>query len=214
MEFSPYHYRKTKEEKKDIRSRFEKNESSHYLVTVRALDEGVNLPELSAYIDLNASVPIKQMLQRIGRVLRLHPGKISSDIVLLIDYRNEQIAKDLLNVLDVIKEVSFNKTIREEDVSEERASSEDILSQPEAKPLSREDLIEFQKKLEDVVTSFWDKTEKLSWEEGLKKAREANLSSRDAYKKWQKDNPDMPSDPHAYKPWQKHWKGWSHFLRK
>ena len=54
--------------------------------------------------------------------------------------------------------------------------------------------------------------EKLPWEEGLKKAREANLSSRDAYKKWQKDNPDMPSNPHAYKPWQKHWKGWTHFL--
>ena len=213
VEFSSYHYRKTKGEREEITDRFEENENSHYLVTVRALDEGVNLPTLSAYIDLNASVPIKQMLQRIGRVLRLYPGKISSDIVLLIDYRDEQIAKDLLNVLDVVKEVSFSKTIREEDLSEESASNEGILlSQPEAKALSREDLIEFQKKLEDIVTSFWDKTEKLSWEEGLKKARAANLSGADAYQKWQKDHPDMPFNPSQYKPWQKHWQGWPHFL--
>ena len=214
VEFSAYHYRKTKEEKREIRSRFEGNESSHYLVTVRALDEGINLPPLSAYIDLNVSVPIKQMLQRIGRVLRLYPGKISSDIVLLIDYRNEQIAKDLLNVLNVIKEVSFSRATREEEVSEESASHEDIvLSQPEARPLSREDLIRFQKTLEDIVTSFWRETiEKLPWEEGLKKARGANLSSAEAYQKWQEDHPDMPSNPDQYKPWQAHWKGWPHFL--
>ena len=214
IEFSSYHYKKTSEERKDIISRFEENESSHYLVTVRALEEGVNLPELSAYIDLNASVPIKQMLQRIGRVLRLYPGKISSDIVSLIDYRNEQIAKDLLNVLDVIKQVSFSKITREDDLSEENVSNEEIvLSQPEAKPLSREDLIKFQKTLEDLARTFWDKKIPiLPWEEGLKKAREAKLSSARAYEKWQKNHPDMPSDPSTYKPWQKYWKGYLHFL--
>ena len=214
VEFSSYHYRKTKEEKKEITDRFEENESSHYLVTVRALDEGVNLPELSTYIDLNASVPIKQMLQRIGRVLRLYPGKISSDIVLLIDYRDEQIAKDLLNILDVIKQVSFSKTTREDDLSEENVSNEEIvLSQPEAKPLSREDLIKFQQTLEDIARSFWDKKPSfLPWEEALKKVREANLSGQIAYNEWQKDHPDMPGNPYTYKPWQQYWQGWTHFL--
>ena len=214
IEFSSYHYRKTSEERKNIISRFEENESSHYLVTVRALEEGVNLPELSAYIDLNASVPIKQMLQRIGRILRLYPDKISSDIVLLIDYRDEQIAKDLLNILDVIKQVSFNKTKREDDVSEESASNREILlSQPEAKPLNREDLIKFQKTLEDIARNFWSKTtEKLSWEEGLKKVREAKLPNRRAYPNWQKDHPDMPGNPTQHKPYEKYWKGWTHFL--
>lgn len=214
VEFSSYHYRRTKEEKKEIIDRFEGNESSHYLVTVRALDEGVNLLPLSAYIDLNASVPIKQMLQRIGRVLRLYPGKISSDIMLLIDYRDEQIAKDLLNVLDVVKEVSFSRTTREEDVSEKSVSHEGILlSQPEARPLSTEDLIRFQKALEDIARTFWDKRVPfLPWKEGLKKAREANLSGPIAYQEWQKDHPDMPSNPNTYKPWQKHWQGWTHFL--
>ncbi len=216
VEFSSYHYRKTKEEKKEITDRFEENKSSHYLVAVRALDEGVNLPELSAYIDLNASVPIKQMLQRIGRVLRLYPDKISSDIMLLIDYRDEQIAKDLLNVLDVIKEVSFSKTRREEDVSEESASNEGILlSQPEAKPLSREDLIKFKQTLENIVRTFWNKKVPfLPWEEGLRKAREANLSGVYAYRTWQKDHPDMPGNPDTHKPWKKHWKSWPHFLGK
>ena len=214
VEFSSYHYRKTKEEKKEITDRFEENESSHYLVTVRALDEGVNLPELSAYIDLNASVPIKQMLQRIGRVLRLYPGKISSDIVLLIDYRDEQIAKDLLNILDVVKQVSFSKTTREDDLSEENVSNEEIvLSQPEAKPLSREDLIKFQQTLESIVRSFWNKKVPfLPWEEALKKAREAKLSGLRAYPEWQKDHPDMPAQPDKYKPWKEHWKGWPYFL--
>ena len=33
-----------------------------------------------------------------------------------------------------------------------------------------------------------------------------------AYKEWQKDHPDMPSHPDKYIPYQKHWKGWTHFL--
>ena len=214
IKFESYHYRKTSEEKKEIKDHFEKNKNSHYLVTVRALDEGVNLPELSAYIDLNANVPIKQMLQRIGRVLRLYPGKVSSDIMLLIDYRDEQIAKDLLNVLDVIKTVSFSKTKREENVSEDNISSEDIfLSQPEAKVLSKEDLTAFQKMLEGIVRNFWDKKIPfLPVEEGFKKAQEAKLSGSTAYKEWQKDHPDMPSAPDNYKPWKKYWKDWDHFL--
>jgi len=38
---------------------------------VRALDEGVDLPGLSAYIDLNSNVSVKQMIHRIGRVRRV-----------------------------------------------------------------------------------------------------------------------------------------------
>ena len=55
-------------------------------------------------------------------------------------------------------------------------------------------------------------TEKLSWEEGLKKVQNAKLSGGRAYQEWKKNHPDMPADPSAYKPWQKYWKGWKHFL--
>ena len=55
--------------------------------------------------------------------------------------------------------------------------------------------------------------EKLPWEEGFKKAGDAKLSGH-GYMEWKKDHPDMPTWPPTYKPWQKYWKGWDHFLGK
>ena len=52
---------------------------------------------------------------------------------------------------------------------------------------------------------------KLSWEEALKKVREANIFSRRAYEEWQKDHPDMPRRPDRF---YADWQGWSHFFEK
>ena len=152
-QFESYHYGKSRQEKSEILSRSRERGRPHYIVAVRALDEGVDLPHLSTYIDLNANIPIKQMLQRIGRVLRLQAGKLSSDIVLLIDYRDEQIARDLLNVLDLIKKVHFNKTVRDKEESAEEEGF--VLAQPKERVFYREDLASFREVLEETVRQFW-----------------------------------------------------------
>ena len=64
VEFESYHSDLTREEQERVRHRSKESES-HYIVAVRSLDEGVNLPHLSAYIDLNSNVSVKQMVHRI-----------------------------------------------------------------------------------------------------------------------------------------------------
>ena len=107
VEFEAFHSDLTKEERDGILSRSETQES-HYIVAVKALDEGVNLPHLSAYIDLNTNVSVKQMVHRIGRVLRLYPGKVGADILFLSDYRDAKKAEDLLHLLDMVENTTFN----------------------------------------------------------------------------------------------------------
>ena len=79
-------------------------EEAHYILAVRALDEGVNLPHLSAYIDLNPAVSIKQMVHRIGRVLRPSLNKLSVDIFILSSYRNFEDTKTLIDSVTHFKE--------------------------------------------------------------------------------------------------------------
>ena len=92
----------------------------------------MNLPHLSAYIDLNVNVSVKQMVHRIGRVLRLHPGKLSSDILFLADYRNEDMARDLLNLLDIMNTSNFHRGITYRD-----RSGDTGLRESEVMPLTR-----------------------------------------------------------------------------
>jgi len=53
MHFEAYHSEMTREERQDVIERSKDTNKRHYIVAVRALDEGVNLPHLSAYVDLN-----------------------------------------------------------------------------------------------------------------------------------------------------------------
>ena len=50
--FETYHSGLSRKERSEVLNR-SKGKNPHYIVAVRALDEGVNLPHLSAYIDLN-----------------------------------------------------------------------------------------------------------------------------------------------------------------
>ena len=83
-----------------------KNQEAHYVVAVKALDEGVNLPHLSAYVDLNSHVSIKQMVHRMGRVLRPAPGKLEADIFIMSSYRNFEITEELMDNVEEIREVA------------------------------------------------------------------------------------------------------------
>lgn len=150
VKFEAYHSKLPAEERSAILERSQSMER-HYTVAVRSLDEGVNLPHLSAYIDLNTSVSVKQMIHRIGRVLRLSNGKISSDILFLSDFENEEMAKDLLLVMDAINKSSFDSGTR-------RDVSGDIdFINSEVQGLSRADLLDARSLLNEAAQRFWNK---------------------------------------------------------
>lgn len=50
------------------------------LVTCRALDEGVNVPETAIAIVASSTASLRQRIQRMGRVLRPAPGKTSATV--------------------------------------------------------------------------------------------------------------------------------------
>lgn len=71
----------------------------NYLVTIRRLDEGLNFPDLSLYVDLNRMIGPRQFLQRAGRILRLYPGQESASIVTVMGI-SENYVHDLLAILE------------------------------------------------------------------------------------------------------------------
>ena len=74
-------------------------------MAIKALDEGVNLPHLSAYIDVNSHVSIKQMVHRMGRVLRPALGKLEADVFIMSSYKNFEITEELMDSVEEIREV-------------------------------------------------------------------------------------------------------------
>ncbi|NQZ02766.1 MAG: DEAD/DEAH box helicase family protein, partial [Bdellovibrionales bacterium] len=95
--FEPYHGELSRIERKQVRDRANEPGTRHYLVAVKALDEGVNFPGLGAYIDLNSTLSVRQMVHRIGRILRLSLGKTSADVLFLSDFKEE--AKSLNSLI-------------------------------------------------------------------------------------------------------------------
>ena len=149
MSFEAYHSEMTMEERQAVTERSTSTKKRHYIVAVRALDEGINLPHLSAYVDLNANVPIKKMMHRMGRVLRLYKGKMTSDIVFLINYRNESMVEDTLKLMEEAEKVSFRGGVQ-------RKKRRQRQSLPEvANAISKEDLLKIREELRDSVISFW-----------------------------------------------------------
>lgn len=101
--FEAYHS-DMKPELKEAVFKNSREQEAHYIVAVRALDEGVNLPHLSAYIDLNSHVSIKQMVHRMGRVLRPSLNKLKADIFILSSYRNFEMTKELMDNVTQLRE--------------------------------------------------------------------------------------------------------------
>ena len=204
IKFESYHSEMTREKKEEVLRNSEKMES-HYIVAVRALDEGVNLPHLSAYIDLNVNVSVKQMVHRIGRVLRLHPDKLGADILFLADYKSEQMAKDLLNLLDVIDRTAFRGGIVY------RGESRDTgLRVPEMEFITREELRKLGEGLRQTAQSFWDNRNKLGFFETKEEAyeliqRKNIISEKDFFGRRKKD-PELQKIP--INPYR-HYEGWN-----
>ena len=159
IDFDVYHSELEKAERERVLEKSHNKEGSHYIVAVKSLDEGVNLPHLSAYIDLNFSVPVRQMIQRIGRVLRLYEGKESADVLLLLDYKNEIMIQDLLEIFDKLEVLSFRG--RKAGVKVLKESGDLDLTTPNtpAQVMSREELLELRQTLKSSVRKFWSSQE-------------------------------------------------------
>jgi superfamily II DNA or RNA helicase len=73
------------------------------LVTCRALDEGLNVPDTSVGIIVASTKSVRQRIQRMGRILRTAEGKDLASIVTLFTH----IEKDMLEQeSDKLEEVS------------------------------------------------------------------------------------------------------------
>ena len=177
IEFEAYHSKVSLDERRQILKRSKESNSSHYIVAVNALNEGVDLPHLSAYIDLNANVSIKEMIHRIGRVLRVYPGKLTADILILINYRNEEMIGDVLRVLELADEISFKGGTR---LRREKRGKEGMGFYQEGiekHRMSREELVELRRRLKGSARSFWNARDDgsfLSSEELIKEINKHN----------------------------------------
>ena len=215
IEFSPFHSRLSVEERDKILKRSREREGFHYIVAVRALDEGVNLPWLSAYVDLNANVSVKQMIHRVGRVLRLHPGKMNSDILFLTDYRDARMAGDLLDLLDSVKRVRFRQGVRKYGrgmFSDLEEGEGDVFN------FTREDLLLSRELLEETAKkSFWNKKPKPTFKQAQELFKDAGVygeklkgkNLEKLYSAFRKEHPDfnLPSIPDQFYK-NKGWKGY------
>ncbi len=77
------------------------------LVTCRALDEGMNVPEAEVGIIASSTASTRQRIQRLGRVLRPAPGKDSAKIyTLFITDKEEQ---RLIDEVVTLSEVSSSE---------------------------------------------------------------------------------------------------------
>ena len=195
IEFEAYHSKMEDLDRRDVLNRSKSSKSSHYIIAVKALDEGVDLPHLSAYIDLNLNVSIKQMIHRIGRVLRLSPGKQTADILFLINYRNEQLAKDALNILEQLEILSFSGENKRQESGDSHLKFEDA----GISPLSRAELQEMRNRLPEYIQKFWDEKYTLAEIPGaVAKLNETSpieeqIQSERAFEEFRYKDPRFPS---------------------
>lgn len=82
------------------------------LVTCRALDEGMNIPETNIAIIASSTKSTRQRIQRLGRVLRPHKRKEMAKIYTLYctSHESENLKTEESNISDEIK-VSWKETI-------------------------------------------------------------------------------------------------------
>ncbi len=208
--FEAYHSKMSVEERNAVFKKSEESKKPHYIIAVRSLDEGVNLPHLSAYVDLNTNVSVKQMVHRIGRVLRIYPGKGGADILLFSDYKNASTVKDLLELLEAVETSSVSDYFHRGGI-QNRGNKGTTPHHPVATgdsvihPVDRKKLLKLRESLNAYVKKFWNTKENPRWppkEKLVQLLKEKGINSTH-YQDLRKKDPDLhpfPSNPKtAYK---------------
>jgi len=78
-----YHSGMNTKKRQDMLEKF-KNDEFKIMISVKALDEGLNVPAVERAIIMGGSKVQRQMTQRLGRVLRGKEGKVATVIQLFI----------------------------------------------------------------------------------------------------------------------------------
>ena len=148
------------------------------------------------------------MVHRIGRVLRLHKGKMRVDILFLADFRNAKKAGDLLTLLEVVgSSIGFSRGIK-------LLSGDRRLKSMTVVPLTREELLELRGELEASVRSFWNDRVRLSLAEAKEIVRRKGIASGPEFRKQRKTDPELqqiPSHPNVFYK-NEGWISWPAFL--
>lgn len=66
-----------------------------YLVAIRCLDEGINIPSIKSALILSSNDNYREFVQRRGRILRLYPKKVVAhiyDVIVLPSRANKAFA--------------------------------------------------------------------------------------------------------------------------
>lgn len=180
------------------RERAFRNGEIDYLVTVRKLDEGVDYPSLSLYIDLNSTIGVRPLIQRMGRVLRLAVGKESVDMISRMRF-DENTVRESLALLEVIAARRLSGLGRADATDSTRNRSRELLQQM---------ILELRQ--------FWGARKFVPYEEarawaigkGVRSAKEWTALSKSG-----ELPPSLPRAPHfAYQ--NLGWTGWRHYLGK
>ena len=89
------------------------------LVTCRALDEGVNVPETDVAIVASSTRSVRQRIQRLGRVLRPAPGKPKARIYTIYTSKPEEdrLAEEALELGDASEVTWMRSTVRIENAA-------------------------------------------------------------------------------------------------
>ena len=67
-----------------------KNSNSKILICVKALDEGLNIPDIDLGIIVSSSSQVRQTIQRVGRLLRFQENKIANVFNLYVKNSKEE----------------------------------------------------------------------------------------------------------------------------
>lgn len=149
-----------------------------FLVVVGMLDEGVNIPDMTLYVDLNRNIAPRQFLQRLGRVLRLYEGKEGVEVVSFMEI-DERRLRDMILVASQLLNPDHRRVFEHENEFETvaggypsvAASADDagteaemdpFLSALDQLPLTEAEYRAWLEKFEKELQLFWGSDAKTS----------------------------------------------------
>ena len=173
-----------------------------YLVTVQKLDEAIDLPRMSLYIDLNRRIGPRQILQRLGRVIRLNAGKQPVEVIALFDMSPQGIIDEFSVFNSLLDEGVFDPRPNKDG---ERDKSEDVADKPGlvfqsgqmAEPSKRLAEVLSTKVLEKSKRIFYDESNGLVIQKLNSASRSTDEEAWDMIKDWYDEQGSLPKGPTA-----------------
>ena len=148
-----------------------RNSDNSFIVSVNKLDEGIDIPKMQIYVDLNRTLYIRQFIQRMGRILRLSPNKREVEIVLFLEKFNGP-AEDQLELMNYIvghinKDGSTEELMKQRQLEDQHQQTKMLSNVFDNNDGSGEMELLFLKKLEMIVRENLFNQDPLFWYDQL-----------------------------------------------